>query len=297
MILSNFRHPRENHLKSAVLCMMFSVFFYALQDVLVKMLPSDMHVMQICFFRAIFALIPIFIYSLTEPSEKLLKTKNWSMHFWRSLFSSFALFCFIGSFRLIPLADAYTLSFSCPLFMVALCIPLLNEKVSLSLWLAVIAGFIGVLIMMRPGSDTLEVGGILALVGGFFYALSLIFVRKLSHQHQDSSTLIVLTFTVMSAFLTLPFLPFVWQPVDTQILWQLMTIGVLGGSAQLAMTQAFRLAPVSKLAPFDYASLIWAVAFGYLFFGEKPDTYVIAGALLIVSSGMMIMNMEKNARI
>ncbi len=284
---------RNQSLRLAVLMMMISVATYATQDVLVKLLPPEIPVIQICFFRAVYAFIPIVGFTLIENPKTVFKTEQWGLHFWRSLFSCLALYCFIASFRLVPLAEAYTLTFSCPLFMTALCIPMLRERVPFWRWIAVISGFAGVLVMMRPGSGILEVGGMFALSGGFFYAISLIFVRQLSHHHQDSNTLIVGTFTVMSALLTLPFLPFVWQPVDVDVLPRLVLIGVLGGTAQYAMTQAFRMAPVSQIAPFDYVSLIWAVGFGYFIFHEIPDFYMIAGAVLIIGSGLLILKSEK----
>jgi len=284
---------KQQNLRFAVGLMMLSVATYATQDVLVKFIPHEISLIQICFFRAVFAFIPIIVFSMLENRKTMFQTDQWPMHFWRSLFSCLALICFIASFRLIPLAEAYTLTFSCPLFMTAMSIPLLREKVPLWRWIAVIAGFLGVVIMMRPGSGVLDLGGVFALVGGFFYSFSLILVRKLSHHHQDSSTLIVGTFTLMSALLTLPFLPFVWQPMETEVLVKLVLIGILGGTAQFAMTQAFRLAPVSQIAPFDYAALLWAVAFGYIFFHEVPDVYVYLGAALIIGGGLAIVRSDK----
>lgn len=284
-------HSQQN-LKAAVAMMMMSVAAYATQDILVKLLSPEIHVMQICFFRAVFALIPIVAFTMMENQQTVFKSNQWYLHFWRSLFACLSLFCFIASFRLIPLAEAYTLTFACPLFMTALSIPLLKEKVPLWRWATVITGFIGVIVMMRPGLGVLDTGGLFALIGGLFYAISLIFVRKLSHDHKDSNTLIVSTFTLLSILLTLPFLPFVWQPINFETMSRLALIGILGGTAQFAMTQAFRLAPVSKIAPFDYAALIWAVAFGYIFFGDIPDIFMIAGTMLIIGSGLVVIRSE-----
>jgi drug/metabolite transporter (DMT)-like permease len=286
---------RQQNLSFAVAMMMISVATYALQDVFVKLLPPEISVIQICFFRAVFAFVPIIALTLLENPRTVFKTDQWGLHFWRSLFSCFALFCFIASFRLIPLADAYTLTFSCPLFMTALCIPLLKEKVPFWRWVAVLTGFLGVIVMMRPGSGVLDVGGFFALAGGLFYAVSLIFVRKLSHHHQDSTTLIVSTFTLMSALLTAPFLPFVWVSLDIDSMSRLAIIGILGGTAQYAMTQALRMAPVSQLAPFDYASLLWAIGFGYFIFHDVPDLYMSLGASLIIGSGLVILRSEKGS--
>lgn len=283
---------RQQNLSLAIMMMMFSVAMYATQDVFVKLLPPEISVVQICFFRALFSFIPIGLLAFAENPGTLFKTDQWGLHFWRSLFALFALFCFIAAFRMIPLAEAYTLTFSCPFFMTALCIPLLKEKVPYWRWLAVFTGFSGVLIMMRPGAGVLQIGSLFAIAGGFFYAISLILVRKLSHHHQDSNTLIVATFCLLSVLLLLPLLPFVWQPMDLQTTLRLVLIGILGGTAQYGMTQAFRLAPVSQIAPFDYAALLWALGFGYFIFNEVPDTIMIFGGMLIVGAGLLILRSE-----
>lgn len=286
-------NSQKQSLTIAVIMMMLSVAAYATQDVLVKLLPPEITIVQISFFRALFAFIPIFILGWMEYRPGLMKTTQWPLHIWRSLFSSLALLGFIGSFRLIPLAEAYSLSYSCPLFMTALSIPLLNEKVSVWGWATIMTGFAGVIVIMRPDAGLLDVGGGFALVGGMSYAISLIFVRSLTHHHRDSNTLIVTSFTLICCLLLLPFLPFNWVPMDQHTFGMLTVIGILGGSAQYAMTQAFRMAPVSKIAPFDYVSILWAVGFGYFIFGEVPEIYVILGGLMIIGSGLVILRSEK----
>ncbi len=280
----------RHKISQAIGFMMLSVAMYAFQDVLVKSLPADISVAQIVFLRGIFAFIPIIALAFAE-NDLNLRTSKWGLHLCRSLFSSLALICFIASFRMLPLAEAYTLTFSCPIFMTALCIPLLKEKVSLQRWLAIGLGFIGVLTMMRPGTATFQIGGGLALLGGFFYAISLIYVRALSST--ESNTLIVATFTLMSIVLSGICLPFSWTPIDHEIYVSFAIIGTLGGTAQYAMTQAFRLAPVSVIAPFDYASLLWALSLGYLVWGDLPDALMIAGGCTIIASGLYLIHHEK----
>jgi drug/metabolite transporter (DMT)-like permease len=280
-------------LPHAVAMLMLSVACYAIQDVLIKLLPTEISVFQICFFRALFAFIPILALFPFENRSTVFKSDQWGMHFWRSFFATLSLFFYISSFRLIPLADAYSLTFSCPLFMTALSIPFLKEKVPIGRWLAVITGFTGVLIALQPGSGLLQLGGYFAVIGGFFYATSLVLVRKLSHHHQDSNALIVTTFTSMSLIVTAPILPFVWVPFEWSLLPQFVMIGVLGGAAQYAITQALRMAPVSQVAPFEYIALIWALVFGYLFFNEVPNILMAVGAILIIGSGLFILRSEK----
>ena len=282
---------RQQNVNQAIGFMLISVALYASQDVLIKSLPVNLSLIQIVFFRSIFAFIPILIFALRDNDFTFVSQK-WGMHLLRSLFSSLALICFIASFRMIPLADAYSLTFSCPLFMTALCVAFLKEKVPLQRWFAVSLGFVGVLIIMRPGTTAFQIGGMVALLGGFFNAVSLIYVRALSGT--ESNTLIVSTFTLMSVLLSGILVPFYWQPMDTVVLLPLVVIGILGGTAQYAMTQAFRQAPVSVVAPFDYAALLWALGFGYLFWGDLPNWYMATGCVIVIGSGMYLIQHEKN---
>src|SRR5260221_2661305 len=142
-LLATDKSPAQR-LQRAVAFMMLSVATYAIQDVFVKLLPPEISVWQISFFRGIFALIPIAMVAFFEDKKPAFKTDHWKLHMLRSFFSCLALFFFIGAFRLIPLADAYTLTFSCPIFLAAFSIPLLKEKVPLANWLAILTGFCGV---------------------------------------------------------------------------------------------------------------------------------------------------------
>ena len=281
----------SNNIPLAVMFMMLSVATYAIQDVIVKLLPPEITVIQICFFRAVFSFIPIGIMCMFEKERRFFRTASPGLHFWRALASTLSLLCFVGAFRLIPLTDAYAITFSCPLFMTLMAIPMLKEKVSLQRWTAVVLGFVGVLIVMRPGHTAVQFGGIVALFGGFFYAISLVLVRRLSDR--DNNSMIVLTFNCMSIIVCAVLLPFNWVPLDLALLPKFAVIGILGGSAQYAMTHAIRTAPVSAIAPFDYVALIWGTVFGYAIWHDIPDVYVIFGSILIVGAGIYIIRHEK----
>ena len=284
---------RSNNIPRAIMFMMLSVAAYATQDVFIKLLPSEISVIQICFFRGVFSFIPIIIFSRFEKKKQFLRTDSIWLHFWRSLVSTLALFCFIGAFRLIPLAEAYAITFSCPLFMTLLCIPILREKVSRQRWLAVITGFIGVLVVMQPGQEALQLGGLLALLGGLFYAISLVLIRHLSDR--DNNTMIIVTFNLMSTSICAALLPFNWEPFELEFLSHFVAIGVLGGCAQYAMTQAFRTGAVSAIAPFDYIALLWALGYGYFIWNEAPDVNTILGSVLIILAGLYIIRHERRS--
>jgi drug/metabolite transporter (DMT)-like permease len=271
--------------------MMLSVGLYAIQDVIIKLLPSHISVVQIIFFRSLFAFIPIFFMMRIEKEIFTLKIKRPLAHILRTLLSTLALLCFIASFRLLPLPEAYSLTFSSPLFISILSPFLLGETLYRHRLLAVIIGFFGVVIMMQPGSSTFSLGGLIALGGGFFYALSIIMIRELSKE--NSNVFIVMTFVLMSLLLSSCFLPFYWIAIDLKTLGLFVIIGILGGSAKLVMTHAFRLAPVSAIAPFDYAALIWAMVLSFFIWGHIPDLYSVIGMGVIVMSGVYLITHEK----
>jgi drug/metabolite transporter (DMT)-like permease len=177
-----------------------------------------------------------------------------------------------------------------PIFLTALSVPLLAEKVGIRRWSAVVVGFLGVLVMTRPGTGVLQFGALLAINGAVFYALAMVLVRRLSMT--ESPTTIVFYMTLFSTIASGFVLPFFWVDPDP-IGWLLLTcIGLLGGVAQMAMTQAFRAAPVATIAPFEYLALVFATGFGFGIWGDVPDAYIITGATIVVASGLYILHRE-----
>lgn len=285
---SSYVHTR------AVMFMFSSVFLYGLQDTFVKNLPSSVSLVEIVFYRSLFGFITIFFMMRLEKKtwgKNLFKTDRPFAHFLRCLFSTATIFCFILSFRMIPLADAYAFSFSTPLFMAFLAPFILGEKVSLQRWVAVTFGFMGVLIMLRPGFGDFRTGSYIALLGGIFYAFQLMYTRDLSKK--DSNTLIVSSFALMCLVVSGALMPFYAQMLDLKIILMFITLGVLGMGGQFSMAQAFRLAPVSAIAPFDYAALLWATFLGYVFWNDLPDGFMIAGALCVTVAGIYLIRHER----
>lgn len=275
--------------------MMLSVGAYAFQDVIVKWIACQISLGQIIFCRSLFALIPIIAVAWVSKESLWSSLQNVQQprkHFLRALFSFLSLICFVYAFTQMPLANAYTLTFAAPLFMTALSGPLLHEVVRRHRWICVIIGFIGVVIVSRPGTSTFQLASSVAILGGLAYALSLILVRELSKT--ESNIMIVFSFTCLSIIFSFPFAYFSWGPLTGEQWGWLILIGTLGGSAQFAMTQAFRLSAVSLIAPFDYAALLWAVVFDYLFFAYHPDFYTLTGASFIVMAGLWIVYKERN---
>ena len=269
--------------------MMLAVFLFAVMDAMIKWQGAVYPVLQIVFFRSAFGLL-ISIGPVLHDGRRLLATRHPWLHLARALLGFAALFCFFEAFVRMPFADVYAISFAAPLFITALSVPFLGEHVGWRRWSAVAVGLVGVLLMVRPGAGVFETAALLALAGTLCYAMAMILVRRLART--DTNIAIVFYFGVMATALSSLTLPFVWTtPTLIDFFWLAM-IGIIGGAAQLILTQAFRMAPVSVLTPFEYVAMLWAVLIGYLFWNELPDAWFYAGAPLVIGAGLYILHRE-----
>jgi drug/metabolite transporter (DMT)-like permease len=187
-------------------------------------------------------------------------------------------------------ADYLAISFTAPLFGTLLSIPFLGERFGAWRLGAVGLGFAGALLTAGPIAGSLDPMALFALGSAFGYGIAMIAMRKLGSTDKSSAT--VFYFTVAGALSGLVFVPTQWVTPSPQDLALLMAIGLIGGVAQIFMTEAFRLAPPSVVAPFDYTAMLWALAFGFFVFGTFPGPQVMAGAALICASGLFIIHRE-----
>ncbi len=280
----------------AVFLLLGSLLLYTIQDVLIKSLPPKYSVFEIIFFRCLFSLIPIFFLGFIEQGHfksplSLLKTKYLKAQIIRALSMFISLVFYIMACRSLPLSSLYTLSYTTPLFMTLLAIPFLGERVGIYRSLAVIVGFIGVFIILQPSNESFQLNGFFAVSSGLFTALAVIIGKRLCVH--DSNTLLALTYTVAGLLGSFAMLPFVWMTPTFEVLLYLLAAGILGGIAQFGFIHAFRIVPVSSLAPFDYCGLIWASIAGYILWKDIPGTYTVIGAFLIISMGLLTLYREK----
>jgi drug/metabolite transporter (DMT)-like permease len=273
-----------------ILFINLAVLLFSAMDVLIKLATETYAVNQIVFFRSAVAFIPLIFFIHRAGGLEVLRTRRPWAHLWRSGCGVLAMVCFFASFDLLPLGEAVALGQAGPIFLTALSVPLLGEHVGIRRWTAVGVGFIGVLIMTRPGSGLFDPAALLALGGAALYALAMISIRALSATERPAT--IVFYYTLTATLLGAASLPFEWRTPDLQGLVLLTAIGLLGGVAQMALTQAFRLAAVAVVAPFEYSGLVFAVAAGFLVWGDFPDVYVLTGAGVVVSSGLYILHRE-----
>lgn len=279
----------------AVFAILIAVGLYALQDLLVKLLPKEISLVEIFFFRSLFGFIFIIPMILREKHPQPFKTQQPVWHLVRCVATLCSTLCFISAFRLMPLAEAYAITFSAPIFMSFFAILLLGEPSSYQRWLAVFLGFCGVLIMFRPGPPEANPGSLIALGGGIFHAISQLLTRKLTQK--DSLSLVITSFTVLTFVVSGAMMPFYWQSYALETLLALTAIGILGCGAHFFMSWAFQLAPVSFIAPFDYAALLWGLLFDILIWGAFPDAFMICGVALVIFAGVYLVRKEQNRKI
>lgn len=259
-------------------------------DVFVKLLTQDYSVAQVIFLRSLLSLPIIVMLVPFEGGFKALKTKRPMLHASRGIVMIATAFCFFYSFQQLPLADAYALIFASPLVLTLLAIPLLGETVGRHRIFAVLFGFAGVLIAVRPGFGAVELATYVAMLGAVLYALVLIFVRQMSRT--ESSIAITFYGTVMITALAALFMPWYWTAPDGNAWLMFLATGIVGGLGQYCLTSAFRFTSASVLAPYEYLSLIWGVTFGYFIFSDVPGIHTIAGSLVIVACGLYIIHRE-----
>jgi len=272
----------------AISLKILSVIFFVLMDVLIKKLSTDFNTFQIVFFRCFFGIFPVFV--MIYITKAPLTTSKVNLHLLRAIIACLAMFCFFKAFGILPLADVSSISFASIMIITILAIFILNEKVGTRRWIAIFFGFVGVLIVFRPGTSLFSFYSLLPLIGAVALSFAVITMKKLLSYDSPPTCSFYL-----HAFVSLIYLPFVFfnwtQP--TLFLWMLLiAMGFCGGIAQILLTNAYKVSEVNLLQPFDYTAIIWAITFGLIFFNDYPDRFVIIGSIVIVISTYYIIYRE-----
>jgi drug/metabolite transporter (DMT)-like permease len=261
---------------------------------------------QTVFCRSLFALIPVFIMLSWrgELSHAFKTDRPWD-HARRGGYGSVGMFSGFTGLILLPLADATAISYAAPLFTVVLAALILKENVRIYRWSAVGVGFIGVLIMLipqfspdAPRGNSLMVGASFALLGAICAGFATIETRKLTETEATGTIvtyfmLLTTCFGLISSAGGLIDPSFAWKWPSLRDMALLVTMGIMGGIGQITLTQSFRYAEASVIAPFDYLSMIWAIAVGYFLFGQLPAFIVVVGAVIVVMAGIFVIWRER----
>lgn len=285
----------------AVITIVVAIFLFDVQAALIKHMGTRFSIEQIAVFRNFFGLFPHFIVLLLMAEWRSagysLKMKRWKLGLGRGVLLICAQMAFYYALTHLELATAATLAFSGPLFVTILSIPLLGHRVGWWRTSAVVLGFIGVVLVMRPGSDTFTAVALFPIAAAFFYALASLSSRFFD---DDISTALIsiyaTTGALISAFLVLVTVG-QWTPMTqlTDWLW-FMAMGTVGGMAVFLLISAYRMSDPSSLSPFEYFGIPFSFLLGWFFFGEVPIDSLFPGVLLIVGGGLLVVWRERKVR-
>ena len=261
-------------------------FIFATSDVLQKYATINHTIFQIIFFRYLFLLIVSFTESKRKNNKNFYKTKNIKLQLTRSLISVIETVFFVSSFKYLSLATVHSVASLAPVFVVILSMLILKEKIEKTLWAIIFFGFIGVIIILRPGFDIFDIKSLLPLGAGFFFGLYQVITKKVSEHDSDETSLF---FTSIFGLIIISGLAiYFWHPLTFSSLLILPLIGVMMTLAHYSLIIALARAPASKIQPFHFTLIFWAIIFGYIFYGDVPDLPTFIGALIIACSGIFV---------
>ena len=281
---------------------LISALLFAGMSALVRQLGDVAPIGQMVFFRSAFAVLPVLvIYALRGELASAVRTGRPFGQLGRGMLSVCGMFTNFSALTRLPLADATAISFASPLITVALAAVILKERVRIYRWSAVVIGFAGVIVMLIPHFDmgayagaagaAAAVGSLFAIISAFCNAGTVIQTRRLTQTETTSS--IVFYFSLVCALAGALTLPFAWHSPNARELTALIALGILGGLAHIFLTESYRFAAASVVAPFDYSAMLWALLLGYWLFGELPGTLVYVGASIVASAGLYVIWRER----
>ena len=275
-----------------VVLMCVSTVAFSVMHVTIRHVSAELHPFVIAFFRNIFGLLfltPL----LMQSGFAQMRTKRLSLHALRGLLNIGAMLLFFSAIAITPLAKVTALGFTAPIFMAVLSVLILGERFRLRRWTAIIVGFLGVLIVLRPGFGVIDVGSVMVLASAALWAMTMILIKILSRT--ETSVAIA---AYMSLFLGLfslgPALTVWMTPSFNAFLW-LGVIGFFGSIAQVTLNQSLKETEPTAVLPFDFLRLVWTALLAAWFFGEIPDEFTWIGAGVIFASGVYIAHRERIA--
>lgn len=280
----------EQHPVQAILLMLAGVFFLSTMDVVIKMLVEHYSSFQVVFLRCLLSLPFFAAWILISGNSRFRTAYPWG-HLSRGIVGVIMLYAVGECFREMQLADAYTLFFAAPLVITLLSGPVLGERAGSFRIFTAIFGFVGVLIVLKPSAGGwISYGALMGLVGMLAYSATALMLRRMGTL--DSTVTIAFWWvTIVGALAGLLAIP-QWRPVLLEHWPQLLVLAISGAGGQIFLTAAFRRASAAIVAPLDYTHMIWAVVYGFVFWGYLPGTRIWVGAAIITFSGLLILFRE-----
>jgi drug/metabolite transporter (DMT)-like permease len=286
-----------------ILLKVVSTVLFAVMSALIRYLGTRYPIGEVVFYRSAFAMVPVMlVYALRGELAAVVRTERPLGQAGRGVISIAGMFLNFGALARLPLVESNAISFTSPLFSVALAALVLKERVRIYRWSAVVIGFLGVLVVLSPhlsgdeltvamASATSVAGVVYGIAGAAANAGTVIQTRRLTQSETTSS--IVFYFSLFCSLAGLVTLPFGWISPTGGEFAALIAIGLLGGTAHIFLTESYRYASASTVAPFDYTAMIWALILGYAMFGETPTPMIVVGSAIIAAAGLFVIWRER----
>ena len=266
-------------------------FSFSILDAFQKTAVINHSIFQLLFIRYIFTLLLSCSEAKRKKNYKFWQSNNVKLQVLRSFFSIIESGCFVLAFRYLSLADVHSVGSLTPVIIVTLSAFILKEKVSPKTWIAIFVGFLGVLIILRPGLSIFDIKSLLPLMAAFFLGLYQVVTRKVS---ENDSTETSLFYTSLIGFIVLSILAFVyWQPLTLNSYFLFIGIGIFFSMGIYFQIIALSKARASIIQPFHYTLIFWAIILGYLVYDDLPDMPTIVGAIIIAASGIYVLRAGK----
>lgn len=283
--------PAADRTRQGIAVLLIGIVLFSLLDVVSKLLGQRMAVTQILWIRFL-GFVPIALLMAWRPGKGIAwRSGRPGLQLVRSLLLVIEMGMFVWAFKTLPLADVQAVAACTPLLVVALSVLFLGERVGWRRWAAVGLGFLGMLLIVRPGFQEVGIGTLVVLGAAVLFAIYQIQLRIVGRV--DAATTSGLWSAVVGAVAMSLVAPFDWTPPDTTGWILLAAAALLGALGHTIYSRAFVLAPASVLQPFNYLMLVFATLFGWLIFGDLPDAWTVAGALLIVAGGLYALHRER----
>jgi len=283
--------PANQNLRG-MLSMLLAVATFALMDAALKTLSPNYPSMQVAALRGLSSLPLITLWVLIDGGPRQLLRVRWPLHVLRGLVSIVMIAAFAYALRTLPLAETYSLFFVAPLMITALAALVLGERVDWRGWTAIVIGFCGTLIVLRPtGAGVLTLAGLAVLVSATGYSISAIAVRVLGRT--DSTQAMVFWMLLMMSVFATALAWREWVPIRPEDWGVIAALAVTGAVGQYAITDAFRRAAASRIAPLEYTALIWGIILDRVLWNTLPDAVTLTGAGVIIASGIYLLRRER----
>ena len=267
-------------------------FSFSILDAVQKTAVIYYSIFQLLFIKYTFVLLLSLIEAKRAKNNNFYRSNNLKLQVIRSLLSILESGFFVLSFKHLSLANAHSIGALAPIIIVVLSVFILNERVSMKTWIAIFAGFIGVLIIIRPASDVFSVNSFIPLLAAFFLGLYQIATKKTSEYDAPEVSLFYssLVGIIITSIMAFNF----WQPVNFNSLFLFAPIGLFFSLGIYFQIIALKNARASIIQPFHYTLIFWAIIFGFFFYDDIPDLFTIIGAIIITSSGIFVINQTSN---